>query len=365
MREPARPFAAAGHTALDRIDLREALCEQFLLHNAGTAASADDWAPEADHAVFMGSTVVSGSAQVLLGRTGSGTALGQIADSLALAPPPTAFERGTRHFGLLIMRLTLLLVLFTLLVNVAFHRPLLESFLFAVALAVGLTPELLPMVVSVTLARGALRMAAWRVIVKRPSAIQDMGAMDVLCTDKTSTLTEARIRLERHIDALGRESARVLELAYLNSYFESGLKSPLDDAILQHGEIDVTGWEKIDEVHFDFERRRVSVLVERANSRMLAVKGAPEDILRLCSHYEDTTGAAIVLDQAARTRIESLFADLVNEFFREDRQRRRLLLAGFAWHTCPLVTSYASNTKFMTGSEIRSGRQRSRALRPC
>jgi Mg2+-importing ATPase len=270
----------------------------------------------------MGSSVVSGSARILIGRTGSHTALGQIADSLALTPPPTAFERGTRHFGMLIMRLTLLLVLFTLLVNVAFHRPLLESFLFAVALAVGLTPELLPMVVSVTLARGALRMAALKVIVKRPSAIQDMGAMDVLCTDKTGTLTEAKIRLERHVDALGRESARVLELAYLNSYFESGLKSPLDDAILQHSEIDISGWQKIDEVPFDFERRRVSVLVERLGERMLAVKGAPEDTLRLCTHYEGEAGIPALLDDASRVRIQAQYDALSQEGFR---------VLGIAW----------------------------------
>jgi len=290
--------------------------------HADPSAKSDSWAPEADHAVFMGSSVVSGSARALIGRTGRDTALGQIADSLALAPPPTAFERGTRHFGMLIMRLTLLLVLFTLLVNVAFHRPLLESFLFAVALAVGLTPELLPMVVSVTLARGALRMAALKVIVKRPSAIQDMGAMDVLCTDKTGTLTEAKIRLERHVDALGRESARVLELAYLNSYFESGLKSPLDDAILQHSEIDISGWQKIDEVPFDFERRRVSVLVERLGERMLAVKGAPEDTLRLCTHYEGEAGIPALLDDASRVRIQAQYDALSQEGFR---------VLGIAW----------------------------------
>ena len=289
---------------------------------ADPSAKPDSWAPEADNAVFMGSSVVSGSARALIGRTGSGTALGQIADSLALPPPPTAFELGTRHFGLLIMRLTLLLVLFTLLVNVAFHRPLLESFLFAVALAVGLTPELLPMVVSVTLARGALRMAAWKVIVKRPSAIQDMGAMDMLCTDKTGTLTEAKIRLERHVDAMGRDSARVLELAYLNSYFESGLKSPLDDAILQHGEIDISGWRKIDEVHFDFERRRVSVLVEREGARMLAVKGAPEDTLRLCTHYEGEAGISTLMDDASRVRIQAQYDALSQEGFR---------VLGIAW----------------------------------
>ncbi len=300
---------------------------------AGTAATpAEAWALDAVDSVFMGSSVVSGSARVLIGRTGSASALGQIAVSLNESAPPTAFEIGTRRFGLLIMRLTLLLVLFTLLVNVAFHRPLLESFLFAVALAVGLTPELLPMVVSVTLTRGALRMAALKVIVKRPSAIQDMGAMDVLCTDKTGTLTEARIRLERHVDAAGQDSPQVLALAYLNSYFESGLKSPLDDAILAHEEIDVSGWRKIDEVPFDFERRRVSVLVQRSDARRLVVKGAPEDILRLCTHYQDSTGAGVALDATARSRIDALFDSLGREGFR---------VLGIAWRDVPMDHPHA------------------------
>lgn len=289
-------------------------------------ASAETWELDGTDAVFMGSSVVSGSARVLIGRTGSATALGQIAVSLADKTPPTAFEIGTRHFGMLIMRLTLMLVLFTLLVNVALHRSLLESFLFAVALAVGLTPELLPMVVSVTLTRGALRMAALKVIVKRPSAIQDMGAMDVLCTDKTGTLTEARIRLERHVDAQGEDDPHVLELAYLNSYFESGLKSPLDDAILAHEEIDVSAWHKIDEMPFDFERRRVSVLVERSGARRLVVKGAPEDIVRLCTHYQDSADATVALDDAARVRINALFDSLGEDGFR---------VLGIAWRDVP------------------------------
>ncbi|MGV8898637.1 MAG: magnesium-translocating P-type ATPase [Burkholderiaceae bacterium] len=285
------------------------------------AATATKAAEQSDQ-VFMGSSVVSGSARVLISQTGSASALGQIAHSLAQPAPRTAFEQGTRHFGLLIMRLTLLLVLFTLLVNVAFARPLLQSFLFAVALAVGLTPELLPMVVSVTLARGAMRMAACKVIIKRPSAIQDMGAMDVLCTDKTGTLTEAHIQLEQHVDAQGQDSARVLELAYLNSAFETGLKSPLDDAILQHAEVDISGWQKIDEVPFDFERRRVSVLVQNASERMLAVKGAPEDILRLCTQYEAEAGLCTVLDDAARVRIQARCDGLGQEGFR---------VLGIAW----------------------------------
>ncbi|MEO8120483.1 MAG: magnesium-translocating P-type ATPase [Rhodoferax sp.] len=300
---------------------------------AQTASAApQDWALESVDAVFMGSSVVSGSARVRIGRTGSATTLGQIAVSLSEKAPPTAFEIGTRHFGLLIMRLTVMLVLFTLLVNVALHRSLLESFLFAVALAVGLTPELLPMVVSVTLTRGALRMAALKVIVKRPSAIQDMGAMDVLCTDKTGTLTEAKIRLERHVDATGQDNPNVLALAYLNSYFESGLKSPLDDAILAHEDIDVSAWTKIDEVPFDFERRRVSVLVQRAGARRLVVKGAPEDVLRLCTHYQDASGNTVALNAATRTRINALYDSLGEEGFR---------VLGIAWRDVPLDHPHA------------------------
>lgn len=265
--------------------------------------------------VFQGSSIVSGTAKVLICCTGANTVLGDIADCLITKPPPTAFEKGTRSFGLLIMRLTIFLVLFVLLANAFFHRPWLESFLFAVALAVGLTPELLPMIVSVTLARGAQRMAAQRVIVKQLASIQNLGSMDVLCMDKTGTLTEARIHLEKHIDGLGRDSKRVLEMAYLNSFFETGLKSPLDDAILEHKEIDATGWRKIDEVPFDFERRRVSVLIDNGKTRILVVKGAPEEILRLSTTYEQDDNN-LPLDEKAMASMRKLFDSLGKEGFR-------------------------------------------------
>lgn len=271
----------------------------------------------ASNTVLRGTSVVSGKARILICKTGENTVLGDIADSLMAKAPPTAFEQGTRSFGLLIMRFTIFLVLFVLLVNAFFHRPWLESFIFAVALAVGLTPELLPMIVSVTLARGAKRMAAKKVIVKQLASIQNLGSMDVLCTDKTGTLTEARIRLERHIDGLGRDSNRVLELAFLNSFFETGLKSPLDDAILEHKEIDVSAWHKIDEVPFDFERRRVSVLIDNGQKRILVVKGAPEDILRFCTTYEgDSETDLHPFDDAAKARIQALFDNLGREGFR-------------------------------------------------
>ena len=271
------------------------------------APPATTEATAADCAVFMGSSVVSGSARVLVCDTGDATALGRIAHSLVIEAPPTAFEQGIRRFGLLLTRMTIGLVLFVLLVNTLYHRPLLDSFLFAVALAVGLTPELLPMIVSVTLARGARRMAAQSVIVKRLSAIEDLGAMDVLCTDKTGTLTEANIRLERHVDAQGADSARVFELAYLNSAFETGLKSPLDTAILAHQTLDTSAWRKLDEVPFDFERRRVSVLVQHDGARLLIVKGAPEDILRVSVGCEMAGGGTAPLDAASRAEITRRF----------------------------------------------------------
>ncbi|MGA9002169.1 MAG: magnesium-translocating P-type ATPase [Pseudolabrys sp.] len=293
---------------------------------------------QAANAAFMGTSVVSGSAKLLLCATGNATQLGEISATLRHTPPPAALERGVYDFGLLIVRLTILLVLFVLLVNTFFHRSLLESFLFALALAVGLTPELLPMIVSVTLARGAMRMAKQKVIVKRLAAIHDLGSMDVLCTDKTGTLTEAKIALIRHITLSGADSERVLELAWLNSHFESGLRSPLDTAILEHGSSINAGWTKIDEVPFDFERRRVSVLLEHEGRRILIVKGAPEDVLKLSNRYE-LSGESDTqpFDAATLARANTQFQTLCEEGFR---------VLGIAWREEP-----ASQTHVVVSDE--------------
>ncbi|MFI5210101.1 MAG: magnesium-translocating P-type ATPase, partial [Gemmatimonadales bacterium] len=288
-----------------------------------------------DDALFQGSSVVSGWGRLLAVQTGRATTLGQIGQRLQSAPPTPEFERGSRAFGLLILRLAILMVGFVVLINLFRQRPPLETFLFAIALAVGLTPELLPMVVSVTLARGALRMAARKVIVKRLAAIHDLGAMDLLCTDKTGTLTEGRIRLERHLDPSGRESERVLELAWLNSHFESGLKSPMDDAILQHTQFTGAGWTKLDETPFDFQRRRVAVLLGDASSApLLVVKGALEDVLRLSRQYEGDGPADLrVLEAADSTAMLGRFEALGKEGFR---------VLGVAWKRMPAAASHAT-----------------------
>src|SRR6202043_485286 len=230
---------------------------------------------EATNAAFMGSSVMNGSARMMVCGTGLATQLGQISSSLRRGAPPPPLGPGTPRIGMLIVRFTEILVLFVLLINLLFHRPWLESFLFAVALAVGLTPELLPMILSVTLARGAIRMAKAQVIVKRLGAIHDLGSMDVLCTDKTGTLTEAKIKLARQVTLSGTGSEGVLDLAWLNSHFQAGLRNPLDAAIVESGPPHGAGWAKIDEVPFDFQRRRVSVLVEHEGRRLLITKGAP------------------------------------------------------------------------------------------
>ncbi|HEY7665330.1 MAG TPA: magnesium-translocating P-type ATPase [Xanthobacteraceae bacterium] len=283
--------------------------------------------PEAFNALFAGTSIVGGQALMLVVATGRATRFGAIAAALAAREPPTAFQRGIHRLGLMILRLTIFLTLFVLLMNLAFARPVLESFLFAVALAVGLTPELLPMIMTVTLARGALRMAQKRVVVKKLAAIHDLGAMDVLCTDKTGTLTEARIALLRHPGVDQADSERVLTLAAVNSRFETGIRSPLDEAIASHsGKVALEGWSKIDEMPFDFERRRISVLVERERMRLLIVKGAPEEILARAALVESRDGQAVPIDARARATLEQIERD-------EAEQGNRVLAV--AWKPMP------------------------------
>ena len=284
-------------------------------HGGELAAPVSDL-NEASNAVFAGGSVISGCATVLTCRTGAITEFGQIASTLNSQRPPTAFDQGIRRFGLLISRLTGLLVIIVLVINWSLHRSFVESVLFSIALAVGLTPELLPMIITVTLSRGAVRMAKKQVIIKQLEAIHNLGGMDVLCTDKTGTLTQATIELASPIDCHGENSAHVLALAYLNSHFETGLKSALDDAILAQKGVDVERWRKIDEVPFDFERRRVSVLIDNGVTRLLVVKGAPEDVMRVSEHWNDRAEAVTDLDEPARAQLQRLHDDLAKQGFR-------------------------------------------------
>ncbi len=239
--------------------------------------------------VFLGTSVVSGTGTAVVVKTGKLTEYGKIAKALTSKSPETEFEKGLRHFGALMTEVTLFLVVFVFFVNAFFYsgsRTILQSLLFAVALAVGLTPELLPMIMSINLSRGAVAMSKKGVIVKRLASIQNFGNMDVLCTDKTGTLTENKLILREYEDLAGKEAQKVLMYSYFNCVFETGLKSPLDDAVLQYKQFDVTGINKVDEIPFDFIRRRVSVVVEYQGQRLVISKGAPEEIIKICSFCE-------------------------------------------------------------------------------
>lgn len=238
---------------------------------------------EAMNSVFMGTAVQSGIGTALIVRTGVDTAFGTIGRSLAARPPETELDRGIRRFGAMIMRIIMALVLFVLLVNVLFHRPLLESFLFAIALAVGMTPELMPMIVTVTLAQAARRMMRRKVLVKQLAAIENLGSIEILCSDKTGTLTEGEIVLDRHVDIDGRDDPKVLEYIHLNSALQGGIRSPLDDAVLRHAAPSAAAYRKIDEIPFDFARRRLSVVAARGVEYLLVTKGESESIMNDCT----------------------------------------------------------------------------------
>src|SRR5215470_1949694 len=247
---------------------------------------------------FMGANVVSGFATGIVVRTGAHTFFGQLADEIAGRRVPTAFDQGINRFTWLMIRFIIVMVPTVFLINGLTKHDWLEALLFAVAVAVGLTPEMLPMIVTVNLAKGAIDMSRAKVIVKRLNAIQNFGAMNILCTDKTGTLTQDRIILKRYLDIRGEESERVLQYAYLNSHFQSGLKNLLDIAVLQHVEMHGIlgidkGFAKIDEIPFDFSRRRLSVVVAHGpDKHILICKGAVEEIFAVCSRYDidGTTG---------------------------------------------------------------------------
>jgi len=245
---------------------------------------------ERQNTIFQGTSVVSGSATAVVTKTGVTTEFGRIAQTLVQRPPETEFERGLNSFGLLMMRLVFFLVIFVFFINALFKHNILESLLFAVALAVGMTPELLPMILTINLSKGAIAMSEKGAIVKHLASIQNFGSMDILCTDKTGTLTENRITLVRHVDAHGIDSDKVLLYSFLNSFHETGLKSPLDTAILSFREIDTSSYRKIDEIPFDFIRKRVSIVVGTGPDQILIAKGAPEEVLKVCTSCEEGGG---------------------------------------------------------------------------
>ncbi len=271
--------------------------------------------------LFMGTHVVSGNAQAVVVHTATNTEFGKVSQRLGQKPPQTEFERGIQQFGYFLMEVTLLLIVVIFAVNVYLARPVLDSFLFSLALAVGLTPQLLPAIISINLAQGAKQMARHKVIVKRLSSIENFGSMNVLCADKTGTLTEGKVQLKSALDANGSQSEKVALYAWLNASFESGYLNPIDEAIRSYRQFDLTRYKKLDEVPYDFVRKLLSVLVSEEGTRpqqhnLMVTKGALDNVLAVCSEAEVTSDGQKVKLETVRSQIRAKFEELSQAGFR-------------------------------------------------
>jgi Mg2+-importing ATPase len=276
--------------------------ETYPAEKSGSVVSATASLNQRTNSLFMGTHVVSGHATAVIVQIGKDTEFGRIAGHVMLRPPETEFERGVRRFGYLLLEVTLLLVFTIFAINVYLHRPVLDSFLFSMALAVGLTPQLLPAIISVNLSHGAKRMAQQKVIVKRLHSIENFGAMNVLCSDKTGTLTEGTMRFHAALNLDGAASERVLFHGALNATFETGFINPLDEAIRTQCVRDLSGYAKLDEVPYDFLRKRLSILVASPTAHLLITKGAVEPMLAVCTRAELPDGSTVAME----SRIEQI-----------------------------------------------------------
>jgi len=282
--------------------------------HAGSIATEATLA-ERTNCVFMGTSVRSGTGRFLVVETGAAAAYGRIAGRLAQRAPETEFERGIRQFGYLLSEVMLLLVLAVFAINVFFHQPVIDSLLFSLALAVGLTPQLLPAIININLSRGALAMAASGVIVRRMASLENFGSMDVLCTDKTGTITEGVARLAAVLDARGEDAPAVFRYAYLNARFQTGLANPLDEAILARDAPPLGGAALVDEIPYDFVRKRLSIVVQEENGRLLITKGALDHTVEVCAQVREG-GETALLDAERRARIQERYITASAEGYR-------------------------------------------------
>jgi P-type Mg2+ transporter len=267
------------------------------------------------NALWMGTHVVSGSATALVVRTGIETEFGKVSERLKLRPQETDFEHGIKQFGYFLMEVTMVLVVAIFAINVYLARPVLDSFLFSLALAVGLTPQLLPAIISINLSHGAKRMAEKKVIVKRLASIENFGSMNVLCSDKTGTLTEGVVHVQSACDIEGAPSEKVLLLAYLNAFYETGFTNPIDEAIRTHRKLDLSGYQKQDEIPYDFIRKRLSILVSHDNVHLIVTKGAIQNVLAVCTSAETSDGTIVDI-KTVQDRIQQHFQEFSTKGFR-------------------------------------------------
>jgi Mg2+-importing ATPase len=289
--------------------------ETFPVEKVVALLPAETLLGQRTNALWMGTHVVSGSATALIVRTGKETEFGKVSERLKLRPQETDFEHGIRRFGYFLMEVTLVLVVAIFAINVYLARPVLDSFLFSLALAVGLTPQLLPAIISINLSHGAKRMAQKKVIVKRLASIENFGSMNVICSDKTGTLTEGIVHVQSACNVEGAPSDKVLLHAYLNAFYETGFTNPIDEAIRTHRQFDLSGYQKQDEIPYDFLRKRLSILVLHDDTHLMVTKGAMLNVLDVCTSVE--TGDGTIVDiNTVRDRIEQHFEEFSRKGFR-------------------------------------------------
>ncbi len=289
--------------------------ESFPCEKKATIETAKTATHEYENSVLLGSSVESGTARAVVFRIGKETEFGKIAEALLDREPKSEFELGIAQFGFFISKVILVLVLIIFFGNALIHKDILQSFIFAIAIAVGMTPELLPVVMSITMARGAKKMASCGVIVKKLSAIPNFGSMNILCTDKTGTLTEDTITLMLCTDIHGAENADVYRYTYLNSAHQTGVRNPLDRAVLAHKKLDIRAYKKTEEIPFDFVRKMMSVAVDGPEGRLLITKGAPEAIVERCSHVIEK-GTTRILSATIKKKAYAHYEALSAEGYR-------------------------------------------------
>jgi len=289
--------------------------ETFPVEKVGSVLPADTALALRTNSLWMGTHIVSGSAKALVTLTGKETEFGKVSERLNVKPQETDFEHGIRRFGYFLGEVTLVLVVIIFAINVYLQRPVLDSFLFSLALAVGLTPQLLPAIISINLAHGAKKMAEKKVIVKRLASIENFGSMNVLCSDKTGTLTEGTVKVQSANDVEGNPSDKVLLYAYLNAFYETGFTNPIDEAIRSFKPVDMAAYKKQDEIPYDFLRKRLSIVVTQGDQHLMVTKGALTNILEVCSLAETKEGTTVEI-ASVKDQIEKHFEEFSEQGFR-------------------------------------------------
>ena len=304
-------------TSSENLFVDEALLtgESYPVEKQTCVLSIDTPLSQRSNTLWMGTHVQSGSGKALVIATGISTEFGKLSLRIKQKAPETEFERGVRRFGYLLMEVTLILVILIFAVNVYLAKPIVDSFLFALALAVGLTPQLLPAIISVNLAHGAKRMASQKVIVKQLASIENFGSMNVLCSDKTGTLTEGLVHLKGTLDINGQPNTKVGRYAYINSFYETGFKNPIDEAIRNYQTFDLTNTAKLAEIPYDFYRKRLSLLIKDQNDTLIIAKGALTNILDICNTAESSDGSILSID-TVRAQIDQKYQEFSREGFR-------------------------------------------------